>query len=180
MSGSLALEGFVRLQGGEDGLGGNAPIGDELSTRSAGSRRERRRPPVLIHDDPSHAPGFHRGGEVRYIVLGEELSELSFKPFERPEIVEVGQLDRVEVPVVVLDEDEQVDEPDSSGVDEREELVGHVAVEGALPGGNSTMTKSTGPSSSTDASVMVVRPFVDRWMYDELAVRAASSSRQML
>jgi hypothetical protein len=105
------------------------------------------------------ASGFHRRGEVFDVVFGEELGELRLERRDGAEVFEVGEFERVDVPVVVFGEDEEVDEPDGAGFDKGQELVGYFAVEGALTGGELDDDKSTGPSSSSVASVMV-RPFV--------------------
>src|SRR4051812_29443361 len=49
MSDSLGLEIGVGFDGGNDGLNRDAAICDQLASRVAGGRRERRRPGVLVH-----------------------------------------------------------------------------------------------------------------------------------
>ena len=83
------------------------------------------------------------------VVFGEELGEFGLKGFEGAEVVEVGELDRIHRAVLVLLEDEDVDDADAPCRDESEKFVGRLSREVALPGGNSTMTKSTGPSASS-------------------------------
>src|SRR3954447_16408342 len=60
-SDSLELELGVCFDGGHDGLDRDAAIGDQLATRVAGGRGERRRPGVLIDQHSSDAPGVHGG-----------------------------------------------------------------------------------------------------------------------
>ena len=48
---------------------------------------------------------------------------------QRAEVVDVGELHRVDRAVLVLGQDQHVDHADGSGVDEREQLVGHLAGE---------------------------------------------------
>ena len=55
-------------------------------------------------------------------------------PRELPELGQVGQLHRVDRAVLVLDEDEDVHDPDDPGVVEAEELVGALAGEVLVPG----------------------------------------------
>src|SRR4051812_5455026 len=71
-SDSLRFELGVSFDGGEDGLDRDAAVGDQLATRVAGGRRERRRPRVLVDQHPRDAPGVHGRGEVVDVLLGEE------------------------------------------------------------------------------------------------------------
>ena len=54
---------FVGLDGGDDGLDRDPSVGDELTTRTPGRRRERCRPQVS-HEHPGRAARLHRRGEV--------------------------------------------------------------------------------------------------------------------
>src|SRR3954453_2407287 len=58
MSASCLLELVVRLDGGEDGLCRDPPVGDQLPARRAGSRREGRGPHVLVDDHTRRAARF--------------------------------------------------------------------------------------------------------------------------
>src|SRR4051812_16728483 len=128
-SDSLGLELGVGFDGGDDGLDRDAAIGDQLATRMAGGGRERRRPGVLVDQDAGDAARVHRGGEVLDVLFGEQLGQLRLEDLQWTELVEVGELHRLDVSVVVLDEHEDVDDPDRSGVDELDQLLGHGAGE---------------------------------------------------
>src|SRR3954469_17564544 len=128
-SDSLGLERGVGFDGGDDGLDRDAAVGDQLATRVAGGGRERRGPGVLVDQDAGDAARVHRGGEVLDVLLGQQLGELRLEDLQRAEVVELGELHRLDVPVLVLHEDEDVDDPDRPGVDELEQLVRHRAGE---------------------------------------------------
>src|SRR3954447_13708367 len=129
MSDSLGLERGVSFDGGDDGLDGDAAIGDQLATRVAGSRRERRRPGVLVDQYARDAAGVHGGGEVGDVLLGQELGELGLKDLQRAEFVQVGDFHRLDFAVLVFGEQEDVNDPNGSGVDELDQLLSHGASE---------------------------------------------------
>src|SRR5688572_24123568 len=60
MSGSLCDEGFVGLDGGDDGLDGDPPVGDELPARPARGGSERSGPQVLVDQHAGNAARLHR------------------------------------------------------------------------------------------------------------------------
>ena len=65
MSGSLCRKsGFVRLDGGDDGLDGDPAVGDQLPARMADGGPERGGPQVLVDEHRADAAGRHRGAEV--------------------------------------------------------------------------------------------------------------------
>jgi hypothetical protein len=135
MSGSFCFECFVRLDGGDDGLGRDALIRDQLPAGSASGRRERCRPQVLEHDHAGDASGFHRRGEMDNVLLSEELGELGLERLERPEIIQVRDLDGVDRAVLVLLEDQDIDEPDRARLDECHEFIGRLSGEVAFARG---------------------------------------------
>src|SRR4051794_31879529 len=63
-SDSLGLELGVGFDGGDDGLDGDAAIGDQPTTGMAGCGRERCCPGVLVNQHAGDASGVHRGGEA--------------------------------------------------------------------------------------------------------------------
>src|SRR3954447_11741710 len=71
-SDSLGLELGVGFDGGDDGLDGDADVGDQLAARMAGGGRERRRPGVLVDQHAGDAPGIHRRREAVDVLLGEK------------------------------------------------------------------------------------------------------------
>src|SRR4051794_26321335 len=62
---------FIGLDRGNDRLNGNPSVRDQLTTRTARSRRERRGPEVLPDEHSCGAPRLHRSGEVRDVVGGQ-------------------------------------------------------------------------------------------------------------
>src|SRR4051794_35493048 len=129
MSASGCLECLVRFDGGKDRLGGDSAVGDQLSARTAGGRGERRGPDVLVDDDSGRAARIHGGGEMFYVVLGQQLGKLGFQSSQLSEVVEVGQLGNVHRAVIVLDQDEHVDDADSSPIDQSQQLGDHLTGE---------------------------------------------------
>src|SRR3954451_9699753 len=109
-SDSLGFELGVGFDGGDDGLDRDAAVGDQLATRVAGGGGERCGPGVLVDQDARDAAGLHRGGEVVDVLLGQQLGELGLEDLQRAELVQIGQLHRIDVPVRVLGEDEDVDD----------------------------------------------------------------------
>src|SRR3954468_24023438 len=125
MSDSLGLERGVGFDGGNDGLNWDAAVGDQPATRVAGGGRERCGPRVLVDQHAGDASGVHRGGEPGDVLLGQQLGELGLEDLQRSELVQVGQLHRLDRSVRVLDEHEDVDDSYGSGVDELYQLVSH-------------------------------------------------------
>src|SRR3954470_19439384 len=117
-SNSLGFELGVGFDGGNDGLDRDSTIGDQLAARAASRRRERRRPDVLVDQHTGHAAGIHRGSEVLDVLLGQQLGELGLEDLQRAELVQIGELQRLDAAVLVLDEHQDVDDPDGSGIDE--------------------------------------------------------------
>ena len=130
----LGLQCVVGFDRGDDRLDGNAPVGDQLAAGAARSRREGRGPEVLPDQDAGGAARLHGGGEVRDVVLGQQLRQLGLDLLQRAELLDVGELHRVDAAVLVLGEDQDVDHADGAGIDQRQQLVGHLAREVAVPG----------------------------------------------
>ena len=102
MSDSCSFERrLVRLDGGDDGLDGDAAVGDQLTTGTPHRRAERRGPHVLVDEDRSDAARIHRGGEVRNVVLGQRMHELGLESGDLAEFGQIGQLHRVDRAIVV-------------------------------------------------------------------------------
>ena len=68
------------------------------------------------------------------VFLSQERRELSLDCLERSEFVDVRKLHRVDGAILVLGEDQDVDHADRPGVDQGEQLLGHLAREGARSG----------------------------------------------
>src|SRR3954466_6442310 len=79
MSVSFACSCFIRLDGGDDRLNGDASVGDQLTTRTARRRREWRSPEVLPDEHAGSAPRLHRSGEVCNVFEGQQLGQLRFE-----------------------------------------------------------------------------------------------------
>lgn len=92
MYASCCLECLVRFDGGDDGLLGDAAVGDQLAAGTARGRREGCGPQVLVDDDAGRAARVHRRGEVRDVLLGQELSELCLELAQLTEVSEILQL----------------------------------------------------------------------------------------
>src|SRR3954447_3119318 len=126
---SFSCSCFIRLDGGDDRLNGNTAVRDQLATRTARRRRERRRPQVLPDEHARGAAGLHGSGKMNDVVRGQELGQLGLDGLKRPELRDIGKFGRVDRTVVVLGEDQDVDHADRLGVDERQQLRGHLARE---------------------------------------------------
>src|SRR6478752_2318449 len=59
MSASCCLERVIRLDGGDDGLHGDPPVGDQLTAGAPGGGGERCGPQVLVHDHARRAARVH-------------------------------------------------------------------------------------------------------------------------
>src|SRR3954466_13940057 len=77
MSDSHCGSGLVGLNGGDDRLNGDPSVGDELATRLSGCRGKGSGPQVLPDEYAGGASGFHRGGEVCDVFLGQQFRQLS-------------------------------------------------------------------------------------------------------
>src|SRR4051794_28391136 len=129
MSVSFACSCFIRFDGGDDRLNGNAPVGDQLAARTARGRCKRRRPQVLPDEHARSAAGLHRIGKMNDVVRGQELGQLRLDGLKRPELRGIGKFGSVDRTVLVLGEDQDVDHADRLGVDQRQQLRGHLARE---------------------------------------------------
>src|SRR5690348_2048870 len=106
---------FIGLDGRDDRLDGNPSVGDQLAARTPRCRCEWRGPQVLPDEYAGGASRVHGGGEVHDVVGRQELRELRLDGLERPELLDVGKLPRVDCAVLVLREDQDVDHADGSG-----------------------------------------------------------------
>src|SRR4051812_15304310 len=120
---------FIGLDGGDDRLNGNPSVRDQLTTRATRRRCKRCRPQVLPNEHPGSASRLHRGGEVRDIVDCQQLRQLRLDCLQRTEVFDVGELLRVDGAILVLGQDQDVDHADRPRLDQREQLLGHLAGE---------------------------------------------------
>src|SRR5580765_4786712 len=125
---------FIGLDGGDDRLDGNPSVGNQLAARASRRRGEGRGPQVLPDEHSRSAPGLHGGGEMYDVLFGQQLRQLRLECLQFAQVVEVGELHRLEGAVLVLDQDQDVDQPNGSGVDEPDQLFGHLAREVARSG----------------------------------------------
>src|SRR6266480_2872066 len=72
---------FVRLDGGDDRLNGNPSVGDELATRTSCRRCEWCRPQVFPDEYSGSTSRLHRSGEMRDVVLCQQLRQLGLQCF---------------------------------------------------------------------------------------------------
>src|SRR3954466_12773874 len=129
MSASYWFEIGVVCARRDDGLDRDAAVGDELPARATGRRCERCRPGVLVHQDARDAAGVHGCGEVFDILLRQELGQLRLEDLQGAELVEVFELHDLDSAVLILDEHEDVDDPDGAGVGQVDQLLRHLAGE---------------------------------------------------
>src|SRR3954469_25317119 len=126
---SYARECVIGLDGGDDRLDGNPSGGDQLAARAPRRRGEARGPQVLPDEHAGGAVGLHGRGEVCDVFGGQQLGQLGLQCLQLSELADVGELHRLDGTVLVLGEDHYVDHADRSGVDQREQLGGHLAGE---------------------------------------------------
>src|SRR6185436_12905330 len=117
---------FIGLDGGDDRLNGNPSVGYQLSTRAPRRRCEWCGPQVLPDKHAGGASGVHGGGEVLDVFLGQQFCQLRLDCFELSELADIGELHRLDGTVLVFGQDQYVDHTDGSGVDQREQLFGHL------------------------------------------------------
>src|SRR6476619_7626931 len=129
MSVSFGRGCLIGLDRGDDRLNGDASAGNQLATGTPRRRCEGRDPEVFPNEYSRRGPRVHRGGEMLDVVFCQELRQLSLHRLQRSKLVDVGKLPRVDRPVLVLGEDQHVDDADRSGIDQRDELVGHLTRE---------------------------------------------------
>src|SRR4051794_28802583 len=87
--GRLVEVGFDR---GEDRLDRDASVCDELTAGATGRGREGGRPQVLPDQHPRGAARVHGRGQVRHVLLGEQLGQLGLELLEGAEVLDVGEL----------------------------------------------------------------------------------------
>src|SRR6476646_4178338 len=124
---------FIGLDRGDDRLDGSPSVGDQLATRVSRCRGERRSPEVLPDEHAGSASRLHRGGEVHDVVFGQQLRQLRLECLKLSELTDIRELPRLDGPVLVLGQDQDVDHADRSRVDQREQLFRHLAGEVARP-----------------------------------------------
>src|SRR4051812_43929453 len=90
----------------EDRLDGDTSVRDELPTGAPRRGGEGSGPQVLPDEDPRSAARVHGGGQVRDVVRREQLGQLGLELLKRPEVLDVGQLHRIDRAVRVLGEDQ--------------------------------------------------------------------------
>src|SRR4051812_11949912 len=134
MSDSYRGGGLVGVDRGDDGLNGNPSVGDELATGTSRCRSKGGGPQVLPDEYAGSAPGLHRGGELRDVVLGEQFRQLGLECLQVTELADIGQLHGFHRAVVVLGEDQHVDHADDAGVDQRDQFLRHSTGEVGCPG----------------------------------------------
>src|SRR6476619_2855772 len=117
---------LVGLDRGDDGLDRDPSVRDQLAAGPPRGGRERRCPQVLPDEDAGGAAGVHGGGEVGDVLLRQELRQLRLYRLKRSQLLDLGELHRVDRPVLVLGQDQDVDDADGSGFDERDQLISHL------------------------------------------------------
>lgn len=108
---------------------GIRPFGDRLAALTAGGRGERCGPGVLPNQHPGRGSRLHRRGQIAHVVGGQELGQLGLRHPELVRGLEVLELKGVELPVLVLHQDHQVQDPDGPGVHQLGEFRCHLAGE---------------------------------------------------
>src|SRR4051794_32457904 len=78
---------------------------------------------------PAVLPGLHRRREVVDVFCRQQLAELRLDLLQRSEVVDVGELHRVDRPVLVLEQDQRVDHPDGASLYQCDQLRCHLAGE---------------------------------------------------
>src|SRR3954451_18348717 len=126
---SYARECVIGLDGGDDRLNRDPSGGDQLAARVPCRRREARGPQVLPDEHAGGAAGLHRRGEVQDVVLGQELGQFGLQCLQLSQLADVAEFHRLDNTVFVLGQDDDVDHTDRLGVNEREQLGGHLAGE---------------------------------------------------
>src|SRR5205823_5404927 len=133
MSGSFTLVRLLGLDGGEDGLDRDPPVGDQLAAGAAGRGSERRGPAVLPDEDAGGGSGLHRLGQIDDVLGREELSELGLDSPKLVDRVQIVDLDRIDGALAVLGQDQEVEHPDGPRLDEAGKLACHLTAEVAVP-----------------------------------------------
>src|SRR4051812_37190009 len=132
MTVSLSFGRVVGLDRGDDRLDRDPSVRDELTARPPGGGGEWRGPQVLPDQDSGRAARIHGRGEIHDVVGCQQLSELRLEGLEHSKLGDVRELDRFDRTVLVLAEDQDVDQADGPGVDQGNELTGHLSGEAAL------------------------------------------------
>src|SRR3954466_1835203 len=126
---SFARSCFIGLDGGDDRLNGNPSVRDQLTTRTPRRRCKRRRPQVLPDQYSCGASRLHGGGEVLDIVRRQQFRQLGLDRLQRTQVFDLGELHRLDGTILILGEDQDVDHADRPRIDQREQLLGHLARE---------------------------------------------------
>src|SRR5215218_1005273 len=82
---------FIGLDRGDDRLDRNAPVRDQLATRTACRRCKRRSPQVLPDEHAHGAAGLDGSGKMIDVVRGQELRQLGLDRSQRTEVFDLGQ-----------------------------------------------------------------------------------------
>src|SRR6476469_3399609 len=109
---SFGYRGLISLDRGDDRLNRNPSGGDQLAARAPRRRCKWRSPQVLPDEHSGRTSRLHRGGQVDDVVCCEQLRELGLERFEFAELLDIGQFHRVDGPIVVLGENQDVDQAD--------------------------------------------------------------------
>src|SRR5437868_9456224 len=96
MSVSCVLGSRIGLDGGDDRLDGDSPVGDQLTAGAPGCRGEWRGPQVLVDEDSGNAARIHGRGEVSDVIRGEKFGEVGLDANQITQIPGIGEFHRVD------------------------------------------------------------------------------------
>src|SRR6478736_3218622 len=115
--------GVGRVDGGQHGLDGDAPTGDQLAASLTHRPGEGRGPDVLVDEDARGAARFERGARLVQVPLVEQPRRGAFedRQVQLPVAVDVADVDRVDGPVRVLGDEGEVQDADEPALDEVEQ-----------------------------------------------------------
>src|SRR6478736_6727951 len=115
--------GVGRVDGGQHGLDGDAPTGDQLAASLTHRPGEGRGPDVLVDEDARGAARFERGARLVQVPLVEQPRRGAFedRQVQLPVAVDVADVDRVDGPVRVLGDEGEVQDADQPALDEVEQ-----------------------------------------------------------
>jgi hypothetical protein len=130
-----SVDGFDRVERGEDGLNGNAAIGDELAAGAAECHRDGRRPAVLPHEHACDRAGFQHGAGRFQVVLTEQAGRRALEIGEAPALLrDFREVPCPHRPVLVLDDEREVEDPDEAAIDKIQEERHHLAGDRLIAG----------------------------------------------
>jgi hypothetical protein len=127
----------------------------QLTARTTHGRDKRRGPGVLPHQHAGRTARLDGGGERIHILLAEEHRQLRLV---RPQVsdlslIQVGKLKRLNRPVVILLQHQEVKHTDQITLDQIKERGHNLPIHSATR--NSTTIQSTGPSSSAASTSFI-------------------------